>query len=122
MNDCFAIGYRLVQRLPNGKLIQPSDNGKPIDIELDKVTELDQVTELGQVNVDITGRGYYCFQTREAAENYMRILMSKQSKQPKMGWYEVYRVQGVAKSNNLMDEMVYSPEPLLSIAISDVIT
>lgn len=138
-----VMGYRLVQRLPNGKLIQPfiarlgspEHAAKMVAIsrgESDLFTDLSKIyyTKLDQVNVDMTGRGYYYFQTREVAEDYMRAFVYKSAEKYRytqdMGWYELYRVQGVAKPNTrgdegfLMDEMVYYPEPLVSIKISDV--
>lgn len=138
-----VVGYCLVQRLPDGKLIQPfiARLGSPEHAakmyaiskgQSDLFTDLSKIdyTELDAVNVDIRGQGYYYFQSREVAEDYMKAFVYKAAEKypftEASGWYELYRVQGVAKPNLrgdegfVMDEMMYYPEPLISIPVADV--
>lgn len=138
-----VMGYRLVQRLPDGTLIQPfiARLGSPeyaikmVDIskgETSLFTDISKIytTQLGQVNADPTGQGYYYFPERDIAEDYMRAFVYKSAEKFRFnktdfGNYELYRVRGIAKPNTrgdegfLMDEMTYDPEPLISIPVAD---
>lgn len=138
-----VLGYRLVHRLPDGRLVQPfiARLGTPehaikiLDIlrgENSLFTDLAKIdsTLLDEINVDKRGQGYYYFQSREVAEDYLKAFAYKTAEKypfpENSGWFEIYMVQGIAKPNIrgdegfVMDEMMYYPEPLISIPVSDI--